>query len=77
MIGGGVVHLADLGQSVQVSVDGGIFALAEAVDDDLVMQMTLFVHRDPGVTGRARTDRRRHELTRERNRELCRGKTEF
>lgn len=42
--GAAVVHLSDLGQAVEVSVHRDVIALAEARDDDLIMQVTLFVH---------------------------------
>lgn len=42
--GAAVIHLSDLGQAVEVSVHGDVIGLAETRHDDLVMQVTLFIH---------------------------------
>lgn len=39
-----VVHLSNLGQAVKVSIHADVIVLAEARHDDLIMQVTLFVH---------------------------------
>lgn len=42
--GAAIVYFTNLSQSVEVGVHGEVVGLAEACDNDLVMQMTLFVH---------------------------------
>lgn len=42
--GAAVVHLSDLSQPVEVGVYGEVVGLAEARNDDLIMQVTLFIH---------------------------------
>lgn len=42
--GAAVVHFPDLGQPVEMGVDGEVVGLAEARHDDLIMQVTLFIH---------------------------------
>lgn len=68
--GAAVVHLADLGQAAEVSVHGDVVAPAEARDDDLVVQVTLPVHRHPGVARSTRPYWGRHQLSGQRNGQL-------
>lgn len=42
--GAAVVYLSDLSQSVEVGVHSEVVGLAEARNNDLIMQVTLFVH---------------------------------
>lgn len=50
LVGGAVVvNFPDLGQPVQVHVHGQVVGSAQTPDDNLVMQVALAVHRNPGV----------------------------
>lgn len=42
--GAAVVHFSNLSQSVEVGVHSEVVGLAEARNNDLIMQVTLFVH---------------------------------
>lgn len=48
--GAAVVYLSDLSQSMEVGVHSEVVGLAEARNNDLIVQVTLFVHWHPGVT---------------------------
>lgn len=72
MPGVAVVQLSDFGQPVEVRVHREVLALAEARDDDLVMEVTLFVHRHPGVARSAGSYRWRHEVSGQRSGQLWR-----
>lgn len=71
-----VVNFSNLGQPVEVHVHGEVVGSAQAPDDDLVMQVTLAVHRHPGVARGARPHRRRHKLAGQRNRQLWKEEKE-
>lgn len=71
-----VVNFSNLGQSVEVHVHSEVVGSAQAPDDDLVMQVTLAVHRHPGVARGARPHRRRHKLAGQRNRQLWKEEKE-
>lgn len=47
--GAAVINFSDLGQPVQMHVHGEVVGSAQTPDDNLVMQVTLAVHRNPGV----------------------------
>ena len=65
-----VVYFSDLSQAVEVSAHGEVVSLAEARDDNLVMQVTLFVHRYPGVARGTGSYRWRHKVTSQRGRQF-------
>lgn len=44
MCGAAVVHLSNLGVPVEVRVHGEVVGLAEACNDDLIVEVTLLVH---------------------------------
>lgn len=49
MSGAAVVYLSDLSQPVEVGVHGEVIGLAEARHNDLIMKVTMFIHRHPGM----------------------------
>lgn len=50
LVGGAVVvNFPNLGQPMQMHVHGEVVGSAQTSDDDLVMQVTLAVYRNPGM----------------------------
>lgn len=70
--GAAVVYLSDLSQAVEVGAHGEVVGPAEARDHDLVVQVTLFVHRHPGVARSTAPHRWRHKVAGQRGRQLWR-----
>lgn len=65
--GAAVVDFSDLGQAVKVHVHSEVVGPAEARDDDLIVQVTLTVHRDPGMARGTRSHRWGHKVAGQRN----------